>query len=131
MSKVFLMSEDRKIRHANKPIEERGKLIFETERDLEVYDVIKNGDEFYCVNTREYKTDSVGVDKINFNINPEETIDDDFICPYCRYKDDDSFEYGEEDETYCSRCGSTLKYERVGCNFNIEPIFPTSIIVND
>ncbi|WP_075841738.1 hypothetical protein [Clostridium perfringens] len=131
MSKVYLNSKDEEIRWALEPMGERLELLFEVERDLEVYDVLKAKDKFYCVSIKERETGSVGVDEINFKINPEPVEIEGFICPYCGYEDADSFEYDEEGETFCSICGSTLRYERIGYDFNVYPVFPTSIIVID
>lgn len=129
MSKVYLNSKDKNIRYNNQPYSEKLELLFETERDLDVYDILKDGNKFYSVGSKEIKTDSVAVDMIDFKINPEPIYNDDFICPYCSYNDGDSFEYDEKGETFCSSCGSALRYERVECNFNIDPVFPTSIII--
>ncbi|HAT4339426.1 TPA: hypothetical protein I9094_001690 [Clostridium perfringens] len=131
MSKVYLNSKNKEVRFSDEPMSERLELLFEAERDLEVYDVLKVKDKFYCVSIKESETGSVGVDEINFKINPEPVEIEGFICPYCGYEDADSFEYGEEGETFCSNCGSTLRYERIGYDFNVYPIFPTSIIVID
>lgn len=131
MSKVYLNSNDKEMRWAHEPMIERLNLLFETERDLDVYDILKVEDKFYSVSIKEGKTGSVAVDEVNFKINPGSIENDYFICPYCGYRDDDSFEYDEAGETFCSDCGSTLRYERVGCDFNVYPVFPTSIIVID
>lgn len=131
MSKVYLNSKDKEIRWADGPLGERVELLFEVERDLGVYNVLKTKDKFYCVSTKETTTGSVAVDEINFKLNPDPVGNDDFMCPYCGYEDVDSFEYGEYGETFCDWCGSTLMYERVGENFNVYPVFPTTIIFID
>lgn len=130
MSKVILLSKNKDIRLNKKlEIKERGELIFETERELEVYDLIKKNDDFYSVCIKEKCTDTVGVNKINFELNPDETIEQDFTCPYCKNVDYDGFEK-TDGETYCGSCGSTVELDYYNGNYNVKPVFPTSIIIN-
>lgn len=136
MSKVYLLTQDPHERYGRKDINEIGKLIFEAERELEVYDIVKKDNEFYSVSRKNEKGDIVGVDKVDFEINPSPIYNDDFICPYCKREDIYSFEYDAMGKKYCSYCGSELRFERVEQFsteqlFNIEPIFPTSIIIID
>jgi len=129
MSKVVLLSKNKDIRHnIELKTEERGEVIFETERDLEVYDLIRNSGDFYSVCNKELGTDTVGVDKIDFELNPDETIEQDFTCPYCKHVDYDGFEKSDG-ETYCGSCGSTVELDYYHGNYNVKPVFPTSIIV--
>ena len=84
MSKVILLSRNKVSRFEYKnSIEERGEFIFETKRELGIYDIIKKGNKFYSVGIKEFITDTVGVDEIKFEINPGKTIESDFTCPYC------------------------------------------------
>ncbi len=129
MSKVILLSKNKDIRHnLDLDIEERGEYIFETKRTLDVYDLIKKNDDFYSVCSKNIGKDVVGVDKVEFEINPDETIEDEFTCPYCKEIDYDAFEKSDG-ETYCGSCGSTVELDYYHGNYNVKPIFPTSIIV--
>lgn len=39
---------------------------------------------------------------------------DETICPYCGYKNEDSFELSDDEETVvCCRCDSEFNYERI------------------
>jgi hypothetical protein len=43
----------------------------------------------------------------------EECYEDEITCPYCGYKDDNSFERGEsEGEHECGRCSAVFSFER-------------------
>lgn len=129
MSKVILLSKNKDIRHnLDLDIEERGEYIFETKRTLDVYDLIKKNDDFYSVCSKNIGKDVVGVDKVEFEINPDETIEEEFTCPYCKKIDYDAFEKSDG-ETYCGSCGSTVELDYYHGNYNVKPIFPTSIIV--
>ncbi len=128
MSKVILLSKNEDIRHnIELKTEERGELIFETERELEVYDIIKKDNNFYLVCIKNYESGCVGVDKIDFELNPDETIEQDFTCPYCKHVDYDGFEKSDG-ETYCGSCGSTVELDYYHGNYNVKPVFPTSIV---
>ena len=127
MSRVILLSKDNK-RYDEKFIKDKGKFIFYTDRELEVYDVIKNGDKFYSVGQKEKVSNTVGVDEIEFELNPKTTVEKDFTCPYCHHIDYDGWEKSEG-ETYCGSCGSTVNYNYQNDNFVVEPVFPSSIIV--
>ncbi|EGO86223.1 hypothetical protein G8S49_11295 [Clostridium botulinum C] len=129
MSKVILLSKNKDIRHnLASDIKKRGEFIFETERELEIYDLIKKDNDFYTVCIKEVATDTVGVDKVDFEIESDETIESEFTCPYCKSIDYDAFEKSEG-ETYCGNCGSTVELHYCCGNYNVKPIFPTSIIV--
>lgn len=127
MSRVILLSKDNK-RHNGKFIKDKGKFIFNTNRELEVYDVVKKDDKFYSVVRKEKISNTVGVDEIEFELNPETTIATDFTCPYCHHVDYDGWEK-TEGETYCGNCGSTVNYNYQNDNYVVEPVFPSSIIV--
>ncbi|GEQ18646.1 hypothetical protein [Clostridium butyricum] len=129
MSRVILLSKDKDKRYCvEKNIEDKGTFIFDTDRELEVYDVLKKGDKFYSVGRKEKLSNVVGVDEIEFELNPETTIATDFTCPYCHHVDYDGWEKSEG-ETYCGSCGSTVNYNYKNENFVVEPVFPSSIIV--
>lgn len=43
----------------------------------------------------------------------EECYEDEITCPYCGYKDDNSFECGEsEDEHECGQCSAVFSFDR-------------------
>lgn len=127
MSKVVLLK--RPYSHMDK-IEERGKLIFETGRALEVYDMAVKDGKFYSVCMR--CGDVVGVDEVDYELNPSEVEDYEFICPYCKCVDEDSWELdSEDDERECPSCGSKLAYKRTERGFKVTPILPTTIIRAD
>ena len=129
MSKVILLSRNKVSRFEYKnSIEERGEFIFETKRELGIYDIIKKGNKFYSVGIKEFITDTVGVDEIKFEINPGKTIESDFTCPYCKNIDYDVLEKSEG-EIYCGNCGSTVNLNYDDGNFIAEPVFPSSIII--
>lgn len=127
MSRVILLNKDNK-RYDEKFIKDKGEFLFYTNRELEVYDVIKNADKFYSVGQKEKVSNTVGVDEIEFELSLKTTIATDFTCPYCHHVDYDGWEKSEG-ETYCSSCGSTVNYNYQNENFVVEPVFPTSIIV--
>lgn len=127
MIKVILLNRDKSERFDwNKPLLERGKLIFETEKDLDVYDILKKDNKFYSVSVKDHKNKVVGVDETEFELNPNATIEADFTCPYCKNVDYDGFEKNEG-ETYCGGCGSTVELELSNDYYIVKPVHPTSI----
>lgn len=127
MSRVILLSKDNK-RYDGKFIKDKGEFIFNTDRELEVYDVVKKGNKFYSVSTKEKISNTVGVDEIEFELNPKIVVNKYFTCPYCQHIDYDGWEKSEG-ETYCGNCGSTVNYNYKNEDYIVEPIFPSSIIV--
>ena len=127
MIKVILLNRDKSERFDwNKPLLERGKLIFETEKDLDVYDILKKDNKFYSVSVKDHKNKVVGVDETEFELNPNATIEADFTCPYCKNVDYDGFGKNEG-ETYCEGCGSTVELELSNDYYIVKPVYPTSI----
>lgn len=126
MSKVILLNRPCEY---DREIEDRGDLIFETERAVDVYDILVKEGKFYSVSMKNMTKDIVGVDEVLFNLNPEEESSTEFVCPYCKGIDEDSWELDTKDDNYtCTSCGSDIAYKRTERGFIIKPVFPTSII---
>ena len=68
-------------------------------------------------------------DFVEENQEPEEELDEDWICPYCGGIDRDAFELADsEDERECPYCGSIVAYERVvTVEYRVKPVKKVAI----
>ena len=99
--------------------------LFETKKEQKIGTNLKINEKVYHVNMLSYKDQVIGVREINFVDlkDVEETIENEFTCPYCMYVDGDAFELSDFGECDCPRCGSELEYKReVTVNYRVTPI---------
>lgn len=87
----------------------KGKEIATTEKEFGLYGVLKLNGKFYEIAVK--GGDYLGVREFT-PLNKEKLEYEDFItCPYCGYKDNNSWEKGTCGEIECSFCGVELEFE--------------------
>lgn len=92
----------------------QGKFLFETDKDIEVGDLIKYHRRTYVVVSMNVTKEWCEVRPITINIDADENLyEDTVICPVCGYKHDycDCTE-DYDDDFQCQNCGATLQYSR-------------------
>lgn len=125
--------ENKKIWHYNEnesPEDDGIKPLMETEKDINVSDVIVINNIAYSINVKHFKPLYVIAEKlknqdfIKENEPEKQNYTNNIICPYCGYEDMDSWECSDsEDEEICGNCGSTFSYERiVTVEYNSYPV---------
>lgn len=104
--------------------------IGEIDADLTLGEVVKVGTEYYAPGVLNLGNKSAGVRKIDINSEPEEKeYESELTCPYCGYKDSNSFELDDSGEHECRRCGATIEFERVvTVEYNVYPKSPPEIV---
>ena len=105
--------------------------IGEVDVKLAIGEVVKIGDNYFVPGVLNHINNSVGVSKIEINLEPEDKdYENNLICPYCGYEDKDSWELSDNDEEHeCGRCGATVSFERVvTVEYNSSPIKPPNIV---
>lgn len=87
-------------------------VLFETDKELTMGNLLKNGSIFYTV--RSLNKEFAFVKPIVVIDNQIETcFERNVTCPYCSGEDRDSWElYDSDDEYECKHCGAILSYER-------------------
>lgn len=99
------------------------EFIYHTPIESDIGQNLNIGGQDYEVCVIDLKNKICGVRPINFVDDPEEIYDDNFICPFCEYVDDDAFELADEGETECPSCSSKIKYAReVSVNYTTIPV---------
>jgi hypothetical protein len=89
------------------------ELIKEVEFEPEVGLNLEIGGQVYHICAMFPKGKIAGLEPITLEEEPEEEYNDDFICPYCKTKDQDAFELNDDEgTTECCYCGSKLEYTR-------------------
>lgn len=99
-----------------------------------ISDNLKIGDKIYHVGMLDIQKHHVGVHGINFvdNDDVQETLDEEFTCPYCGYIDQDAFEMEDEGKCKCPHCSSELEYSRiVTIEYNVVPVRRAEIILKN
>jgi len=100
-------------------------IITKIKKQPKISDNLKIGDKIYHVGMLDIQKHHVGVHEINFiDIDEvEETLEDDFTCPYCGYIYDDAFELANEGNINCPNCSSELEYSRVvTVEYSVTPV---------
>lgn len=99
--------------------------LLEVEKEQKIGTNLKIKGKIYHVSMVSFKNYYIGVREINF-VDPEdveETIEDEFTCPYCNHVYGDAFELSDTGKVDCPRCGSNLEYEReVTVNYRVTPV---------
>jgi DNA-directed RNA polymerase subunit RPC12/RpoP len=128
MTKVYDLGEERGWIEELKEC----KFLIETDKDLNVSDVIEIRNKTYSicrVELKESKVNAVGVRKVEFCEEPEETNEYNFTCPYCKYEYADAWELDDEGQTECPNCGSEIDYQReVTVSYIVKPIKKAEVI---
>ena len=95
-----------------------------------LHEIIKIGEVYYAVGILSPIKNIAGARKIELELEPEtQDYNSNFVCPYCKYEDEDSFELNDEGECHCGRCGATVSYTReVTVEYNTSPVEPPSIL---
>lgn len=99
--------------------------------DLKMAEVVKIGEKYFSIGVLNYVNKSAGVRQIEIDFEPEnKDYENNLICPYCGYEDNDSWELSDDDEEHeCSRCGAVMSYQRVvTVEYNSSPIKPPEVI---
>jgi hypothetical protein len=105
--------------------------IGEIDTDLNIGEVVKVGDSYYVPGVINHIKKSAGVRKAEVDLEPEDKeYESDLTCPYCGYKDVDSWELSDDDEGHeCGRCGGTMSYQRiVTVEYSSSPVKPPDIV---
>lgn len=91
------------------------KLISELDEPPKVSENIAIEGIIYSVCMLSPMNKQVGLRTVNFKDDEEidETLEDEFTCPYCGYIDQDAFEMKDEGECKCPHCHSELEYARI------------------
>lgn len=113
MYKVYYLEDGKSINYNN--MEESHEFLIDLNERPNVATNIKINGAIYRVCMIMGHNNTVGVSKVEFNkkVDKKGTLDEDFICPYCGYVDEDAFELEDEGITKCNRCGSEIEYERI------------------
>lgn len=107
---------------------DRLEYIGETDKRLEINDIVKKDGEYYLVCAYEKEKDGewcIIVHGTEYYKNKEDSFGEQYItCPVCGYKDKDSWEMHDEydDHWECKNCGSILQVQR-----NIEITYDTYV----
>lgn len=105
--------------------------IGEVDADVDLGIVLKIGDDYYVPGLIAANKGYAGVEQIDFNTEPEDRdCENEMTCPYCGYKDIDSWELQDSDDEHeCGRCGATISYERiVTVEYSSSPVRPPEIV---
>lgn len=100
-------------------------IIAKIKNQPKISDNLKIGNKIYHVGMLDIQKHHVGVHEINFidEDEVEETLEDEFTCPYCGYIYSDAFELQDEGNINCPSCGSELEYTRiVTVEYSVTPI---------
>ncbi|SFM09746.1 hypothetical protein [Pelosinus propionicus] len=90
-----------------------------------ISDNLQINNKIYHVCMLVFEEKYIGVREISFVDEDEvdETVEENFTCPYCQYIDPDAFELEDEGERNCPGCGSEIKYiRRVSVEYVVEPV---------
>ena len=90
-----------------------------------ISDNLKIGNKIYHVGMIDLEKHHIGVHEINFidEDEVEETLEDEFTCPYCGYIYNDAFELQDEGDIKCPNCSSELEYSRIiNIEYSVTPI---------
>ena len=90
-----------------------GEFLTETDKDLCISDVVEHNGKHYVVCTKATDDSSCGVEmleKLELDPYPRE-YEVPFVCPYCGYTDEDSWELDDGSEVECGFCGGTVQCE--------------------
>ena len=106
--------------------EGEAKYLGETDQVIEFGVLLKVNNRYYRCSALNAGENSLYVRFVDFCIPQDnDTYTDDYLtCPYCGYKDHDSFELPEEDDEYeCPQCGSILKYHKeISVSYDVEVV---------
>jgi rRNA maturation endonuclease Nob1 len=105
--------------------------IGEIDIDLDLGEVAKVGGSYYVPGVLNCANKSAGVRKMEINLQPvDKDYEHELTCPYCGYKDSDSWELSDEDEEHeCGRCGAIMSYQRVvTVEYNSSPKKPPDVV---
>lgn len=105
--------------------------IGEIDIELSLGEVAKVGNSYYVPGVLNLANKRAGVRKMEINLQPEEkNYENELTCPYCGYKDGDSWELSDEDEEHeCGRCGGIMSYQReITVEYNSSPKKPPDIV---
>ena len=100
-------------------------------KDYEMGTLLLAEGEYYAVGVLDRKNNIAGCREINLNVEPEpEEYESELTCPYCGYKDRDSWELSnDEDEHTCGRCHAVISFERVvTVEYSSYPVRPPEIV---
>lgn len=106
--------------------------IGEIDVELDIGEVVKVGDSYYAPGVLNHVNKSAGVKKIEIDLQPaDKDYEHELTCPYCGYKDGDSWELSDDDEEHeCGRCGAIMSYQRiVTVEYNSSPKKPPEVVI--
>ena len=102
------------------------KYLGETDQEVEFGALLKVNNRYYRCSVLNSEENSLYVRFVDYWIpKDEDTYNNDYlICPYCGYKDCDSFELSDEEDEYeCPQCGSILKYHKeISVSYDVEVV---------
>lgn len=122
MYKVYYLEDGIKINYND--LSQNGKYLIELKERPKIGSNLEINNNVYSVCMIMGENNSVGVRKVNFKDEEEidETLEDEFTCPYCGYINEDGFELEDNGEYNCPRCNSELEFERVvAIEYNVIP----------
>ncbi|MBY6842786.1 hypothetical protein [Clostridium botulinum] len=96
-----------------------------------ISDNLKINGKIYHICMIDLENHYAGVHEVTFKkgLDLQESIDEDFICPYCGYVYNDAFELDDEGDIDCPRCDSKLHYEKqVTVEYAVIPVKKAKII---
>jgi len=106
--------------------------IGEIDIELSLGEVAKVGDSYYVPGVLSLADKRAGVRKMEIDLQPaDKDYEHELTCPYCGYRDGDSWELSRDDEEEheCGRCGAIMSYQRaVTVEYNSSPVKPPDVV---